>query len=148
MSSLGSSGRLGRKHNRQSSLLTVGIMEDTSSRLSFNTSLLLFSFLAVGKTSLITRFMYDSFDNTYQVGATVCLRLCVSVNRRSSSQRGFFFEPIPFEVNIRTTSGPPALAPSLSGLSKAAEAHSSSNKHNIAYAAAAVCKHLKTCSGP
>ena len=24
--------------------------------------------LLVGKTSLITRFMYDSFDNTYQVG--------------------------------------------------------------------------------
>ena len=23
--------------------------------------------VAVGKTSLITRFMYDSFDNTYQV---------------------------------------------------------------------------------
>ena len=23
---------------------------------------------SVGKTSLITRFMYDSFDNTYQVG--------------------------------------------------------------------------------
>ena len=23
--------------------------------------------IAVGKTSLITRFMYDSFDNTYQV---------------------------------------------------------------------------------
>lgn len=147
MSSLGSGGRLGRKRNRQSSLLTVGITEDTSSRLSFNTSLLLFSFLAVGKTSLITRFMYDSFDNTYQVGATVCLCLCVSVNGRSSGQRGFF-ELIPFEVNIRTTSGPPALAPSLSGLSEAAAAHSSSNKHNIAYAAAAVCKHLKTCSGP
>jgi small GTP-binding protein len=25
-----------------------------------------FSLFAVGKTSLITRFMYDSFDNTYQ----------------------------------------------------------------------------------
>jgi hypothetical protein len=24
-------------------------------------------FFSVGKTSLITRFMYDSFDNTYQV---------------------------------------------------------------------------------
>lgn len=24
-------------------------------------------YTAVGKTSLITRFMYDSFDNTYQV---------------------------------------------------------------------------------
>ena len=24
-------------------------------------------FILVGKTSLITRFMYDSFDNTYQV---------------------------------------------------------------------------------
>lgn len=26
-----------------------------------------FFFFVVGKTSLITRFMYDSFDNTYQV---------------------------------------------------------------------------------
>ena len=25
---------------------------------------------SVGKTSLITRFMYDSFDNTYQVGGS------------------------------------------------------------------------------
>uniref|UniRef100_A0A452QKF1 Uncharacterized protein n=1 Tax=Ursus americanus TaxID=9643 RepID=A0A452QKF1_URSAM len=25
-----------------------------------------FLFISVGKTSLITRFMYDSFDNTYQ----------------------------------------------------------------------------------
>ncbi|KAF7254748.1 Ras-related protein Rab-6B [Varanus komodoensis] len=32
---------------------------------SYNLWLLLFPFL-VGKTSLITRFMYDSFDNTYQ----------------------------------------------------------------------------------
>lgn len=30
----------------------------------------LFSVLPVGKTSLITRFMYDSFDNTYQVRPT------------------------------------------------------------------------------
>ncbi|NXB69877.1 RAB6A protein, partial [Donacobius atricapilla] len=34
----------------------------------------------VGKTSLITRFMYDSFDNTYQVCDTIyllfkCIRL-------------------------------------------------------------------------
>lgn len=28
---------------------------------------------AVGKTSLITRFMYDSFDNTYQVRSWVPL---------------------------------------------------------------------------
>uniref|UniRef100_A0AAY4ES51 Ras-related protein Rab-6B n=1 Tax=Denticeps clupeoides TaxID=299321 RepID=A0AAY4ES51_9TELE len=27
---------------------------------------------SVGKTSLITRFMYDSFDNTYQVGTGIC----------------------------------------------------------------------------
>ncbi|ESN91556.1 hypothetical protein HELRODRAFT_108375 [Helobdella robusta] len=27
---------------------------------------------SVGKTSLITRFMYDSFDNTYQVVGVVC----------------------------------------------------------------------------
>jgi len=27
--------------------------------------------LLVGKTSLITRFMYDSFDNTYQVWVTI-----------------------------------------------------------------------------
>ena len=27
----------------------------------------------VGKTSLITRFMYDSFDNTYQVWVTLSL---------------------------------------------------------------------------
>ncbi len=26
-----------------------------------------FDYILVGKTSLITRFMYDSFDNTYQV---------------------------------------------------------------------------------
>lgn len=42
MSSLGSGGRLGRERNRQSSLLTVGITEDTSSRLSFNFSSSLF----------------------------------------------------------------------------------------------------------
>jgi hypothetical protein len=28
---------------------------------------ILISLFVVGKTSLITRFMYDSFDNTYQV---------------------------------------------------------------------------------
>lgn len=28
-----------------------------------------FFFFVVGKTSLITRFMYDSFDNTYQVNS-------------------------------------------------------------------------------
>lgn len=28
------------------------------------------SLVSVGKTSLITRFMYDSFDNTYQVSRT------------------------------------------------------------------------------
>jgi len=33
---------------------------------------------AVGKTSLITRFMYDSFDNTYQVRNT-CELMSVSV---------------------------------------------------------------------
>jgi GTPase SAR1 family protein len=27
--------------------------------------------VVVGKTSLITRFMYDSFDNTYQVSAEI-----------------------------------------------------------------------------
>jgi len=32
----------------------------------------------VGKTSLITRFMYDSFDNTYQVRNT-CELMYVSV---------------------------------------------------------------------
>lgn len=32
----------------------------------------LLSSLAVGKTSLITRFMYDSFDNTYQVMYMSC----------------------------------------------------------------------------
>lgn len=31
---------------------------------------------AVGKTSLITRFMYDSFDNTYQVSQTEILVQC------------------------------------------------------------------------
>ena len=31
--------------------------------------LMCFSSCQVGKTSLITRFMYDSFDNTYQVRA-------------------------------------------------------------------------------
>lgn len=29
------------------------------------------NFIIVGKTSLITRFMYDSFDNTYQVSASI-----------------------------------------------------------------------------
>ena len=32
----------------------------------FNIMYFLFCFFLVGKTSLITRFMYDSFDNTYQ----------------------------------------------------------------------------------
>jgi hypothetical protein len=27
---------------------------------------------SVGKTSIITRFMYDKFDNTYQVGLGLC----------------------------------------------------------------------------
>lgn len=30
-----------------------------------------FCLLVVGKTSLITRFMYDSFDNTYQVNESL-----------------------------------------------------------------------------
>jgi GTPase SAR1 family protein len=29
--------------------------------------MILFDYILVGKTSLITRFMYDSFDNTYHV---------------------------------------------------------------------------------
>ena len=33
----------------------------------YNVDYDLYSFSIVGKTSLITRFMYDSFDNTYQV---------------------------------------------------------------------------------
>lgn len=40
-----------------------GIMEEDVP--AFNSVFCLF--LSVGKTSLITRFMYDSFDNTYQV---------------------------------------------------------------------------------
>ena len=35
--------------------------------LDVHLSLSLVSTFTVGKTSLITRFMYDSFDNTYQV---------------------------------------------------------------------------------
>ncbi len=34
---------------------------------NLNLFLVLLIFFTVGKTSLITRFMYDSFDNTYQV---------------------------------------------------------------------------------
>uniref|UniRef100_A0A673KP04 Ras-related protein Rab-6B n=1 Tax=Sinocyclocheilus rhinocerous TaxID=307959 RepID=A0A673KP04_9TELE len=34
-----------------------------------------FSFSTVGKTSLITRFMYDSFDNTYQVTPALTVRV-------------------------------------------------------------------------
>ena len=34
---------------------------------------------SVGKTSLITRFMYDSFDNTYQVTTTIPATRCVQV---------------------------------------------------------------------
>lgn len=37
------------------------------------------SMAAVGKTSLITRFMYDSFDNTYQVRLRARASLCGSV---------------------------------------------------------------------
>lgn len=33
--------------------------------------LFLLYLISVGKTSLITRFMYDSFDNTYQVSTHV-----------------------------------------------------------------------------
>jgi Ras-related protein Rab-6A len=31
-------------------------------------------FYLVGKTSLITRFMYDTFDNTYQVSCVVIMK--------------------------------------------------------------------------
>ena len=34
---------------------------------------------SVGKTSLITRFMYDSFDNTYQVEITTTAQAQVKV---------------------------------------------------------------------
>ena len=34
---------------------------------------------SVGKTSLITRFMYDSFDNTYQVTRTSAGNNCAQV---------------------------------------------------------------------
>ena len=34
---------------------------------------------SVGKTSLITRFMYDSFDNTYQVTLTIPAKQCAQV---------------------------------------------------------------------
>ena len=34
---------------------------------------------SVGKTSLITRFMYDSFDNTYQVTRTCPANHCAQV---------------------------------------------------------------------
>jgi len=36
----------------------------------------------VGKTSLITRFMYDSFDNTYQ--ATIGIDFLSKVSRHAS----------------------------------------------------------------
>lgn len=39
---------------------------------------------AVGKTSLITRFMYDSFDNTYQ--ATIGIDFLSKVGLLSSSK--------------------------------------------------------------
>lgn len=38
---------------------------------------LFFFFSTVGKTSLITRFMYDSFDNTYQVTPAVTVTACI-----------------------------------------------------------------------
>ena len=34
---------------------------------------------SVGKTSLITRFMYDSFDNTYQVEITTTAPMAAQV---------------------------------------------------------------------
>lgn len=43
---------------------------------------------AVGKTSLITRFMYDSFDNTYQVNfymmelSVISVLKCVNICHR------------------------------------------------------------------
>jgi hypothetical protein len=45
---------------------------------------------SVGKTSIITRFMYDKFDNTYQVGCSwdvVCL-CSFSVSNNLSSFAG------------------------------------------------------------
>ena len=46
---------------------TVWSITSIVTRLVFFSLLIfLLSFYAVGKTSLITRFMYDSFDNTYQ----------------------------------------------------------------------------------
>jgi hypothetical protein len=47
---------------RQRELATVSAL-----KLSHALAPLTCSFCTVGKTSLITRFMYDSFDNTYQV---------------------------------------------------------------------------------
>ncbi len=37
---------------------------------------------SVGKTSIITRFMYDKFDNTYQVRVRQCCPYCFERTRR------------------------------------------------------------------
>ena len=43
---------------------------------------------SVGKTSIITRFMYDKFDNTYQVrvGSGRCNRQCTAICVESKVQ--------------------------------------------------------------
>ena len=49
-----------------------------------------YSFSIVGKTSLITRFMYDSFDNTYQVSF-----ILISLNIMSHLDSFLYFGLIP-----------------------------------------------------
>ena len=47
-------------------------------------------YFAVGKTSLITRFMYDSFDNTYQVSYIRMSVQCLHVYYMNAQNIVFF----------------------------------------------------------
>lgn len=54
----------------------IGMYLDCLKSALWNSS---FTLSPVGKTSLITRFMYDSFDNTYQVSVWLCACIIMHV---------------------------------------------------------------------